>query len=106
MAETVRLNAIPLQQLRLMGPSSGVLNFEFVCRLLDLQLLETDEQLPSELVSRLLRLPMLTEIEWGCINRIERLSSIRYRLNEKSLSLHELLVLLKRFDDSIGCSLI
>lgn len=42
MTETIRLNAIPLQQLRLKSSSNGIRNFEFLLKLRDLELLKTD----------------------------------------------------------------
>ena len=102
MAETVRLNAIPLRWLQFENSAGVVLNFEFVTKLRDLERFETDQQLPNELV--LLGLPMLSKSQFSSgwfrmMNQIERMSSIRYRLNERSLSLQKLL---ERFDVKSG----
>ena len=101
MTDSIRLNAIPLRSLRLKGSygsflsSNGVQNFDFLFKLPDLEWFETDQQLPNELVSKLLRLPMLFVIKFrsGRIidKTIERLSRSRFLLNGKSLSLQELL---------------
>ena len=94
MTDTVRLNAIPLARLRVKGSSNGDLNFEFVCRLRHLELLETDHELSNELIAKLLQSPMLAQIKLysgQLINRIERISASRFRLNEKPLSLQKLL---------------
>ena len=97
MADSIRLNAIPLRSLRLKNfyhSSSELLNFDFVSKLPDLELFETDQQLPNELISKLLTLPMLAEIKCtsgGIAKRIKRLSTNRFLLNEETLSLQELL---------------
>lgn len=94
MTEIVRLNAISLQRLRLTG-SNGILNFEFVCRLCDLEFFQIDQQLSSKRISKLLQLPRLTEIEIlskGSVAQIiKRKSKVRYSLNEKPLNLEQLL---------------
>ena len=100
MTETVRLNGIRLNWLLFENSSGdGILNYEFVTKLTDLDLFETDQRLPNELVSKLLTFPMVNKIEfssgWFMTTTIERMSSTRYLLNGKSLSLHELL---ERFD--------
>ena len=96
MADTVRLNAIPLRHLQITGSSDRVQNFEFLLGLRDLERFKVYQQLPAELITKLFKLPMLAEIEFGrCIFelpfspefRIERISMGRIRLNEKPLSL-------------------
>lgn len=92
MPETVCLNRIPLQFLRLKGIQNGIQNFEFVLKLLDLQLFETGQKLPNEIVFRLLTMPWLTDIKF-CTNRrrIERLSTSRFRVNGKLTGWQDLL---------------
>lgn len=95
MAETIRLKSIPLKYLYLQKPSKVELNYEFVCKLLDLWLLQIDQPLPGELVLKLLRINSLARIQ--CFSRfelpsiIERLSANRFDLNGKLLNLQELL---------------
>ena len=98
MAEIVRLNGIRLKWL-LIQDSPSVLNYEFVRKLQHLEWFETNQQLPNEFVSKLIALPMLDKINFSpglfSTNTIERISTTRYLLNGRSLSLHELL---KHFD--------
>ena len=90
-SETIRLNGVPLRSLSLKG-SNGVRNFEFVLKLLDLQLFKTDQKLSAEFIAKLLRLPLLTEIDlFSGIYVIQRTPTGRLRLNGKCLSLAELL---------------
>ena len=92
MADTIRLNAIPLRSLRLNGPSNGFKNFEFLLKFCNLKRFETDQDLPK-LIPKLLKLPMLTEIEFGSgrtKHRIKQLSRSRFLLNGLSFSLKEL----------------
>ena len=100
MAETVRLNGIRLYGLLFHNSSGDDLNYEFVTKLTDLDRFETDHRLPNELISRLLELPMMDKLQfsssWFKTTSIERMSTTRYLLNGKSLSLHELL---ERFED-------
>ena len=94
MTETVRLNGIPLQQLRFENCSNESMNFDFVLRLRDLELFKTDQPLPGKLISKLLRLPLLTYLEYsadGTAKRIERMPTGRFHLNGEPLSLQELL---------------
>ena len=95
MADIVRMNRIPLQQLQVLDTLSESLNFDFVTRLPHLQLFETDRKnLGNELISRLFDSPMLAEIRFGSwffCERIERMSKSRYRLNGKSMRWHKLL---------------
>lgn len=92
-SETIQLNGIPLRSLRLKG-SNGIRNFEFMLKLLNLQLFKTDQKLSAEIITKLLRLPLLTEINFSS-GIIQRTPTGRLRLNGKSLSLEELL---KHFD--------
>ena len=102
MADTIQLNGIPLQILIIKKFSNRVLDFEFVLRLRDLELFQTDQQLPSKLISNcLLELPMLTEIEFSfgqSIYRIARISGNRFLWNEKPLSKKTLVKRLNRLD--------
>ena len=94
MADIIQLNAIPLQQLSFKDTSNESLNFDFVPKLRNLELFETDQELSSGLIMKFLRLPLLVEIECssgGISKRIERLSTNRFRLNGETLSLQELL---------------
>ena len=61
----VQLNGTPLRQLRLEGCSNGVKNFDFVSGFRDLELFETDQPLPTELITKLFKLPMMTEIKFA-----------------------------------------
>ena len=100
MAEIIQLHRISLRLFKFIG-SPGyrdkLRNFEFVCRFQDLQQFVTNQQLPAELIAKLLKLPELSDIEFSTHElysrefRIERMSVSRYRLNEKPLSLQELL---------------
>ena len=93
MADIVRLNAIPLRQFLFLA-SNKSLNFDFVTKFLDLELFEADQQLPSELITKLCRLPLLARIKYLSdqkLQRIDRLSANRFRLNGRSLSRQELL---------------
>ena len=87
MADIIQLNAIPLQQLWFKGTSNESLNFGFVSKLHDLEWFETNQELSSELITKLLRLPSLVEIEcspYGISKRIERLSTNRFLLDEET----------------------
>ena len=94
MADIVQLNAIPLQQLQVKGTSNESLNFDFVSTLRDLEWFETDQELSSALVGKLLGLPSMAEIKCssgGIIKKIETLSTNWFRLDGETLSLQELL---------------
>ena len=95
MAETVRLNGLRLKSLRFQNASKGALNFEFVSKFPDLQLFEIDQQLPNDLILKMLRLPTMNEIGFG-FSRIQRMSANDYLLNGESFSRQELF---KRFGD-------
>ena len=101
MANTVQLNGIPLQILVIKKSSIRFLNFEFVLRLRDLLRFGTDQQLPAKLIVKLFGLPVLNEIEFSSgqgIDRIARISSSRFLLNEKPLSRQELANRFNRLD--------
>ena len=105
MAEIIRLNGIPLEYLYFDNSSGDELNYEFVCKLLDLQNFETDQPLSNGLVPKLLRIRSLNRIL--CEFRvnsyslsIERLSANRFRMNGKALSLRELLEHFNSIPDS------
>ena len=105
MTDIVQLKSIPLQQFRLKG-SSKDLKFEFIIRLRDLELFKTDLELPAILIIKLLKHPLLVEIGCsfgGTAKRIERLSTNRFRLNEETLNLPELL---DRFEAQLDYTLI
>ena len=63
MANIVRLNRIPLQQLCLEKPSNKNLNFDFVFKISNLKRFETDQPLSAELIAKLLTLPFLSYLE-------------------------------------------
>lgn len=93
MAETVQLNHIPLAHLHLRDSS---LNFDFVLKLSRLEYFVTDQKLPAELIAKLIGLPLLVEIECFFGNdKIKRISSTKFSLNGKHVSLSELLVILE-----------
>ena len=93
-----RIPRTPLRYLHLNG-SNGVYNLEFVCRLRDLELFETDHQLSIELIEKLIRLPRLIELQFQfgltrfdlSSKRIERTLNGGFRLNGKSLNQQQLL---------------
>lgn len=93
MAESIRLNRIPVQRLRLKLRKTTTLNFKFVNKLLDLETFETDKELTGETIAELLtELPLLVEIVYFSSYRerkIERLIR-KFRLDEKILSKEEL----------------
>ena len=83
----VRLSDTPLRQLRCKA-SSSTLNFDFVSGFRDLELFETDQPLSAELISKLLRLPLLTKIEFASAKyKIERMPTGKFYLHGDSLSL-------------------
>ena len=93
MADTVRRNAIPLQQLEIDATLNDSLNFEFLFKLRHLERFETDQLLPNELILRLFELPMLSSVQFCYVKtteKIHRLSTNRFRLNGETLSLQEL----------------
>ena len=93
MADTIRLNAIPLQQLKV-ETSGESLDFDFVSRLRDLEWFEINQELSIALIAKFFIHPSLIEIECssdGVIEKIERLSTNQFLLDEETLSLQELL---------------
>lgn len=93
MVEIVRLKSVPLQILSIKGASNDIQSFEFVCRLLDLQMFETDQKLSNEIVSNLLELPRLKLIKFffkKIEHKIERMSRSKFRLDGRVGSLLEL----------------
>ena len=93
MADTIRLNAIPLQQLLFKDILNKSRDLHFVSKLRHLELFETDQRLSIGLMAKLLGLPSLVEIKCSGRNkRIERLSRSRFLLNGKSILLRELLM--------------
>ena len=85
MADTVRLNGIPLRQLHV--ESSSALNFDFVSGLHDLELFKTDQSLPAELIPKLTRLSLLTKIEFASGQyKLERTSTGTFWLHGESLN--------------------
>lgn len=93
MVEIVRLKSVPLRQLSVKGSSNDIRNFEFVCRLLDLELFGTDQKLPNELVSKLLKLPRLKLINLfieKIKHKIEPMSRSEFRLDGRAGSFLEL----------------
>ena len=101
MAEIIHSKRMPLQSLRFKETSNNSLNFDFVIRLLDLELFTTDQQLTADTISKLLGLPLLVEIGFSSgEHTIERTSTGRFCLNGKVLSLQEILNIF----DSESCS--
>lgn len=98
MAEVIWCNRIPLRYLRFCTPTED-LTFDFLAKLRDLQLLEIDHKPSAELLTKLLRLPSLTDVEFhrSQSSKIQRLSANKFLLNGKLLSVHQLL---KCFDHS------
>ena len=92
MTDTVRLNRIPLQVLRLQGSSTDSLKLEFLAKLVDLEVLETHQQPPADVFLKLLGLPFLMHFQYSASkHEIERLSTDRFLLDKKPLSLQEIL---------------
>ena len=88
MADTVRVNDIPLRQLRLVKPSKKNLNFDFVFKLCHLELFKTDQPLSPELISKMLTLmPSITKIKFSSSESIndqsESESRIKYLVIEQ-----------------------
>ena len=105
-ADTIRLNAIPLQILDIRNCT--ILNFEFVLRFRDLLCFRTDQQLPGRLVSKLFKLPMLTEIQFTfgrSVTIIGRVSPSRFLLNGEPLSKQELFEIFRVKSGSTQCGL-
>ena len=97
MADTIRLKSIPLRFLLLKNASNVALNLDFVFKLLDLESFESDQPPSAELISKLLRLPLLIELAFSSgKHRIQRAKTDQYLLNGNSISLQELL---SRFHD-------
>ena len=95
MAETIQMNGIPLFQFTLEGHSNENLNFDFVLRLCHLELFGTDQQLPNEFISKMLRRCRPTDIKHGSNEEIIRLSTNKFLRNGEVASLQELL---RQFD--------
>ena len=87
MAEIIRLNRIPVQHLRIKTLFSR-LNYEFVLKLPDLQLIQTSPDMPIELVLKLIRTRSIIVINGSYC--IEKLSANRFLLSSKPASLKEL----------------
>lgn len=87
----VRLNGIPLRELHFWNPSKELLNFEFMLGFHKLESFQTDQRLSNEFVSKLLRLPLLSEIKIASSLKIQRFPSNRFHLNGESLGYLELL---------------
>ena len=91
LAKIIRLNRIPLRELRF-EKSEPDLKFDFVCEIRQLQLFESDAELPTETFAKLVQLPCLTELK--CLTgkqQVELKSTCRYSLDGNSLSLQELM---------------
>ena len=89
MADTIRLKNIPLRFLRLKNASNVALNLDFVFKLLDLESFESDQPLSAELVSKLLKLPLLIEITFSSgEHRIQRTKTGEFLLKIPSGNNH------------------
>ena len=85
MADTVRLNGIPLRQLQV--NTTSALNFDFLSGLRDLELFKTEQSLPAELIPKLSRLPVLIIIEFASGKyKLERTSTGTFWLHGESLN--------------------
>ena len=86
MANTVRLNGIPLRHLKFEEIES--LGFDFVRELRDLEWFKTDQPLPPKLSPKLLTLPSITKIEFSSGSYwIERMPTGTFWLYGESLKL-------------------
>ena len=102
MADTVRQNGIPLRYLQFKNASKKSLSYDFVLGFRHLEWFRTDQLLPNELISKLLALPLLNDIQLASGKfKIGRISANRFQLNGENLSCQELLQS-KQFEPESG----